>query len=174
MAVGIGGYTRFACQVSGDFVKLQGFWGSFQNTFHASGHSLHLLTEIRVSCKDKSGVSQPEQAQAPECPCLVPNGHAARLGQCQPFLLRQLGLRRKNNLIQILEEHPVNQNTARCQRSLTRALPSHTVALSILLLHSPDRDINTKRKQAITVTKALTARGKRRVSSSPGQAGVSW
>lgn len=127
-----------------------------------------------MACKDKSGFSQPEQTQAPECPCLVPNGHAARLDHCQPFLLHQPGLRWKNNFIQILEEHPVNQNTARCQYSLTRALLSHTVALSILPLHSPDRDINKKRKQAITVTKALTARGKWHVSSSRGQAGVSW
>lgn len=46
VAVGIGWYTRFACQVSRDFVKLQGFWVSFQNTFHESGHNFHLLTEI--------------------------------------------------------------------------------------------------------------------------------
>lgn len=43
------------------------------------------------------------------------------------------------------------------------------MALSILLLRSPDRDINKKRKWAITVTKALTAQGKWHVNSSAGQ-----
>lgn len=46
---------------------------------------------------------------------------------------------------------------------------SHTMALSILLLHSLDRDINKKRKQAITVTKALTAQGKWHVNSASGR-----
>lgn len=46
---------------------------------------------------------------------------------------------------------------------------SHTVALSILLLHSLDRDINKKRKRAITVTKALTAQGKWHVNLSSGR-----
>lgn len=46
---------------------------------------------------------------------------------------------------------------------------SHTMALSILLLHSLDRDINKKRKRAITVTKALTAQGKWHVNSSWGR-----
>jgi len=80
----------------------------------------------------------------------------------------------KSNFIQILEEHPVNQNTAGCQRSLSRTVLSHTVALSILLLHSLDRDINKKRKGAITVTKALTAQGKWHVNSSSGQPAGSW
>lgn len=46
---------------------------------------------------------------------------------------------------------------------------SHTVALSILLLRSLDRDINKKRKWAITVTKALTAEGKWHVNLSSGR-----
>lgn len=46
---------------------------------------------------------------------------------------------------------------------------SHTTALSILLLHSLDRDINKERKQAITVTKALTAQGKWHVNSASGR-----
>lgn len=71
--------------------------------------------------------------------------------------------------MQISEEHSVNQNTAGCQRSLSRTVLSHTMALSILLLHSLDRDINKKRKQAITVTKALTAQGKWHVNSASGR-----
>lgn len=85
------------------------------------------------------------------------------------FLLHYAALPRKNNFIQILEGHPVNQNTAGCQHSLSRTVLSHTMALSILLLHSLDRDINKKRKRAITVTKALTAQGKWHVNSSSGR-----
>lgn len=75
----------------------------------------------------------------------------------------------KNNFIQILEEHPVNQNTAGCQRNLSRAVLSHTMAVPILLLHSLDRDINKKRKRAITMTKSLTAEGEWHVNSSSGR-----
>lgn len=125
-----------------------------------------------VSPHQTSGHGQGTGADADRCSLISP---ACSWVTRQPassslhFFLSSPCASMENNFIQILEEHPVNQNTAGCQRSQSRTVLSHTTALSILLLHSLDRDINKKRKQAITVTKALTAQGKWHVNSASGR-----
>ena len=68
-AVCTGQYTRFACQVSKDFVKLQGFGVSFQITFHISQGTIYICWQallgrtewkLEATCEDKSSFSSPE------------------------------------------------------------------------------------------------------------------